>query len=134
MKLRSIINLAASFLFILFFHSKVKASPLVSETPAISVGSLSCVSISTSAFTLVPSGTAMGGRVGMFINNLSTNTAKMVGTQVNSTDSAPIGSVGEMKVSPSTDMFYLPASDKLNVYLLSLAASAETACIREVKQ
>lgn len=137
MRLKELITLVAGALFFLALHA-VRAQaqqPLVAEAPVLSVGSKYCTSISTSAPTAVISGTAMAGRSGIFVRNLSTNSASMDGTLVNSTASAPTGTTpNELGFPTSVGWHFIPASDKVTLYVISRHTAAEVMCAREVKQ
>lgn len=111
---------------ILFGQAAAFAAPLVSETPGMSWGSTSCVSISTSAWTASTSSN-LAGRAGLFVVNKTTNT--VYGTETN-TDSISTTAF----LFPATSMTFLPLADNKTLYLLETGAGAETVCVKEVKQ
>ena len=110
------------------------SSPLVAEAPVNSVAAATTVSISTSTWTLVPTSNT-AGRFGVLVNNPSGNNARMVGVlSTNSSTPTEATTVRPLEFAPATDFTFLPVSDKIYVYLLSLHTSAESVHVQEVKQ
>lgn len=102
--------------------------PLVAEAPFNDHGTAGCVSISTSAWTAIPT-TATAGRVGLYVTNVSTNTGNMNGTFDNTVG---IG-IQPILFKPGITQYH-GAADSEPLYLRSLHTSAEDACYQEMKQ
>jgi len=121
------------FVFLLgFFPSLALAAPLVTEAPILSVGTGTTVSISTSAWTLVPAASTLAARSGVKISNPSTNTANIVcildtATPTEATTVRPI----EIQAGENP---LVPARSDILIYCLSLHTSAENVHTQEVGQ
>lgn len=109
--------------------------PLVAEAPIKACTDPTQVSISTSAWTQVPSGGNCAGRTGLFLNVISTASARMCGIITNSS-SAPSVSIGlcPIEIAPASDSAFIGISDGSYLWLRSKHTSAEAAEQQEVKQ
>lgn len=111
------------------------AAPSVKEAQIVSVGTATTVSVSTSSWTKVPSGTQLSNRSGILVNNPSTNNASMVG--VLSTDSSAPSeatTVRPLEFATSSDFTFVPISSGVYLYLLSLHSIAENVHVQEIVQ
>jgi hypothetical protein len=123
------------FAVILLFAASVARAgqPLVSEAPINAVGSVTCLAISTSAWTAVPT-TNLTGRVGLYVTVIGTAAANMSGQLGTSTPSDP-ASYGPILFKPGLTQYH-GISDAVNLYLRSLNAGvgSEQVCSQGVKQ
>lgn len=102
--------------------------PLVAEAPVNDHGTSGCVSISTSAWTAVPTSASVG-RTGIYVTVYTTATANMAGNL----DSGAAITVYPIILKPGITQFH-GLSDQEPLYLLSLHTGAENACYVEVEQ
>lgn len=110
----------------------LRASPLVSETPILSVGTGTTVSISTSAWTVVPTASTMSTRSGIKVSNPSSNTAN-VACILDTAAPTEATTVRPIEIQPGENPF-VPARTNLNLYCVSLNTSAESIHVQEVGQ
>ena len=106
-----------------------RPQPLVTESPISGISDGTSVSISTSAYTLVPAAGNMISQSGLIVNNLSTNTAVMRGILSTSSTTAPTGS-GALEFSPSADFSIVPVAQDVYLWMKSLATGAETVAVQ----
>jgi hypothetical protein len=107
--------------------------PLVAEAPINAVGSATCLTISTSAWTAVPT-TVTTGRVGLYVTEIGTAAANMSG-QLGTSLPADPASYGPILLKPGLTQYH-GLSDAVTLYLRSLNAGvgSEQVCTQEVKQ
>jgi hypothetical protein len=107
----------------------------VLEQPITARGTGTTVSVSISAWTKVPASSSIDGRSGLLVNNPATNTARMLGILGGCTVSpTEATTVGPLEFAPSTDFSYIPVSNAVCLYLISLNGSAENVHVQEVRQ
>lgn len=109
-----------------------KASPLVTESPIISLGTASTVSISTSTWTKVPATSTLGARTGIKVNNPSTNNASVVCT-LDTTAPTIATTIRPIEIQKGENPF-IPVRVDVLLYCLSLHTSAENIHAQEVGQ
>lgn len=115
-------------LSVLLFSSLVKAGDV------LDIGTKSYVSISTTSWTKVPTTSSLSDRSGILVNNISTNTASFVGTLVRGgLDSSDVTTIYEIEIEPGENKLY-ELNNGIDLYLRSLASSAENAFVLEIKQ
>ena len=112
----------------------VKASPLVQETPVKSVGTPTTVSISTSAWTLVPAASSVSGRSGLIVDAPATLNANLVGHLGGCTSTAVATTVRPIEVIKGESQIDLPIGDSVCLWLLSLHSAAESIHVQEYKK
>lgn len=109
------------------------ASVPVSEYPlqrAASVGTT--VSLSTSAWTLVPTVSGLTGRAGVKVNVPSTNSAGVGGT---CSAAAPTQAITVQDIGiDKGENPWIPCADGLGLYLISNHTSAESVHVKEYGQ
>lgn len=111
----------------------VWAAPPVAEAPIKSYGTPVTLSISTSTLTKAPT-SQTSGRMGIFIDNPNTNTARVVGFLGNCTSTALASTIRPIEIAPSSNSSYFPAREDVCLWLLSLHTSAESIHYQEVLQ
>lgn len=111
----------------------LSAAPLNTETPCMTVGTAFSISASTSSWTKVPAA-QMAGRSGIFLRNPSTTEVVAAIMSGNSSSPVEATSVRPFAFPANHGFGFLPASDKLYVYVLSLGAAAITVGGQECKQ
>lgn len=109
------------------------AAALVVETPIKDYGTPVTVSISTFTLTMVPT-SQTSGRIGVFLDNPNTNTARIVGFFGNCTSTALASTIRPLEFAPGNNSSYFPLREDVCMWLLSLATSAENSHFQEVKQ
>lgn len=109
------------------------ASPLVREAPISSVGTPTTVSVSTSAWTLVPASQTQTGQTGIVVSNPSTNNAAMVGHLAGCSSTSVATTVRPLEFSKG-DFTLVAVSDNVCLWLLSLHTSAESVHVQEIRQ
>lgn len=109
--------------------------PLVADAPISGVGTAATISVSITVWTLVPT-SQTDGRVGILVNNPSTNSAAMVGVLSADCDGSitTATTVRPLEFATSTDFTFIPVNDDVCLYLLSLNGSAENVHVQDVKQ
>lgn len=111
------------------------SAPSVKEAQIVDVATATTVTVSTSAWTKVPTGSPIGNRSGVLINNPSTNNAGMVGVlSTNSSSPTEATTVRPLEFSQSSDFTFLPISSGVYLYMLSLHSVAESVHVQEVVQ
>lgn len=108
------------------------AAPAVREQSYTAVGTATTVSISTSAWTKVPTTSSLTGRTEVCLDEPASNTANMAGT-ISSESSTPAEAitVRPIEVVKGEEDRCFPVGDGLYVYLLSLHSSAESVHVQE---
>lgn len=119
-------------IFALFIAAFVSAAPTVKEAPIEVVGTATTVSISTSAWTAVPTASTLARRVGIKVSNPSSNSANIVcilgdGTPSEATTVRPI----EIQTGENP---FIPVRVDAYLYCLSLHTSAESIHVQEAGQ
>lgn len=111
------------------------SAPPTLEQPVTSIGRATTVSVSNSAWTLCPAASSLDGRTGVLVNNPCTNSATMVAVLSTSTAiPAEATTVRPLEFAPCTDFTVVPASNKIYLWIMTLATGAENVHIQEVKQ
>ncbi len=111
--------------------AKAAAMP-VREQSYTAVGTATTVSISTSAWTLVPAATSLTGRTEVCVNEPNSNTAFMAATI--STSSVVPGeavTVRPIEIADTSEDRCFPIGDGLYLYLISLHTAAESVHVQE---
>ena len=116
----------------LFISAYARADGLVKESPIGSVGSVSSVSVSTSAWTKIPALSSLRSRMWDMVRNPSTNSANMVCTVAGSIPTGAI-TLGEIEITKGM-CWKVPVDNNNNLYCVSLNTSAESVIVREYKQ
>lgn len=106
--------------------------PLVAEAPINAVTTATTVSVSTSAWTLVPAAGNTAGRVGLYVSNPATTS--VAGVLVATGDSAPATTIRPLEFYSGNGNYFVPISDQVNLYLLSLDAGALSVHVQEAKK
>lgn len=119
--------------FLLGFVAITQAAPDVEEESMHYAAAASSVSISTSAWTVVPTTSGLNYRSGIKVNNPSTNNASVVGILSRSASPSDSITVHPIEIEPGENPF-IPCGDDLYLYLLSLHTSAEYIHVQEVRQ
>lgn len=105
----------------------------VEEAPFETAGTATIVSISTSAWTLVPATgggiSVLKGRAGIYVNNPAANTAAMGGLLTTLTPGAT--TIRPIEIAKGTNRF-IEAGPNMKLYLISLHTSAESAHVLEL--
>lgn len=119
---------------LLFLSVYVHAGkPLVAEAPVNEVGTGTTVSISTSAWTKVPT-SQTSGRTGIKVCNPSNNSGTMYGVMSsNSSSPTEATSVRPIEIQAGENPI-IPISDRLYLYLISGHSAAESAHVQEIRQ
>jgi hypothetical protein len=124
------------FVSVLFLALIVKAAaPLVTDAPVLGYGPPVTVAISSTTLTKVPT-TQTSGRVGIYFDNSSTNTARMVGFFGDCTSTSLAVSIRPIEIAPGNNSTYFSMREDVCLWLLDLntAAASENAHYQEVKQ
>lgn len=119
---------------LLLLCSPVHAGGDTEEKPISAPGTGTTVSISTSAWTKVPTTSSLTTRSGIKVSNPASNNAAFAA--VLSTSSVTPGeatTVRPVEIERGENPF-VPCSDNTYLYLLSLHTSAENAHVQEVRQ
>jgi hypothetical protein len=127
--------------FILVFGTLVcftwnaHAAPPVAEAPIKDYGIPVTVAISSTTITKIPT-SQTSGRMGVFIDNPSTNTGNFVGFLGNCTSTALASTIRPFEISPGANSTYIPIREDVCIWLLdsSSAASSENVHYQEVIQ
>lgn len=109
------------------------AAPLVAEAPVKDYGTPVTVALSTSAFTKIPT-SQTSGRMGVFIDAPSTNTAAVAGFFGNCTSTALATTIRPIAISPSTNSTYISLREDVCLWLISLHTATESIHYQEVMQ
>jgi hypothetical protein len=120
------------FLALLFVGVSVYAAPAVIEQPIIDHGTAGSVSVSTSAWTAVPT-TPTSGRTGMFVTVQSSATANMHGHIGTSSTPTLSTSRHPIVLKPGITQYHALAQNEY-LYLISKHTSSERVEYQEVKQ
>lgn len=115
------------------FAVKSHAAPLEAEAPIKDVGTPVTVSISTSTLTKVPT-SQTSGRMGIFIDSPSSNSARTVGFLGDCSSTALASTIRPIEIAPGTNTTYIGIREDVCLWLLSLNTSAESVHYQEVKQ
>ena len=126
-----ILSLFVIGLFFVGFDFAYCAYPPVTEGPLTATGTGTTVSISTSAWTKVPTTTSLTGRLAVQVCNPSTNTASMYAIVKSATPSEAI-TVKPREIGKGSTQV-IPCPDGLYLYLFSGHTSAESAGVQELK-
>jgi hypothetical protein len=121
------------FLFATLSTMALKASPLGTETPIRSYGTPTTVSISTSAWTLVPASQSLSGQTGILVSLPASASAVMVGHLASCTSTSVATTVRPLEIAKG-GFVLVPVADNVCLYLLSLHTAAESAHVQEIKQ
>lgn len=117
--------------------SVCSAAPPVMETPILGYGTPVTVSISSTTLTKVPT-TQTSGRVGIFLNNPTTNAQPVSGFYGNCTSTALAATIRPITISTNTasNFQYFSMREDVCLWLISLDVAAASAPIhyQEVKQ
>lgn len=121
--------------FGLLFSLKAEAAPLVAEAPINGYGTPETVAISSTTLTKVPT-SQTSGRLGIFIDNPSTNTSSMVGFMGNCTSTALASTIRPLVFSPAADSAFIGIREDVCLWLLSLdtGEASENVHVQEAKQ
>jgi len=113
----------------------VEAAPPVSEAPVNGYGTPVTVSISSTTLTMVPT-SQTSGRIGIFFDNPSTNTGRVVGFFGNCTSTSLAATIRPIEIAPGTNSSYFPIREDVCLWLINTntGASAESSHYQEVKQ
>lgn len=119
----------------LFSVRLLYAAPLVTESPIRTVGTPATIAVSSTTLTMVPT-TQTAARLGIFIDNPSTNTENIVGFIGNCTSTALASTIRPIELSPSANTAYIPLREDVCLWLLSLdtAGSSDNVHIQEIMQ
>lgn len=111
------------------------SAPSVKEAQITDVGTATTVSVANNAWTKVPSGTPLGNRSGLLINNPSSNSSVMVGVlSTNASSPTEATTVRPLEFSPASDFTFVPISSGVYLYLMSLHSAAENVHVQEIVQ
>lgn len=114
-------------------YSTEAAPVTVKENSITSVGTPTTVSISTSAWTKVPATSTLSSRNGLAVSLPASATAVMVGHFGGCTSTAVATTVRPMELAKGSFIF-VPVSNDVCLWLLSLNTSAENVHVQEIKQ
>lgn len=109
-------------------------APRVEEMPITAVGTATTVSISTSAWTLVPAATSLTSRNGILVSVPATLNANVVGVLAACGGSTPATSVRPIEIAKGNGFTLFPIDPGVCLYVLSLHTSAESIHVQEIKQ
>lgn len=126
---RLFITLGLSFVAVVAF-----AAPRVEEMPITAVGTATTVSISTAAWTVVPTATSLTSRNGMLVSVPSTNNANVVGVIDVCGGTSVATTIRPIEVSKGNGFTLFPIDPGVCLYLISLDTAAENVHVIEVKQ
>jgi len=129
LKFVGILGVLASFAF-----SAQAAVPLVGEAPIKGYGTPTTVTVSTSAWTRVPAASSLTGRAGLLVALPASSNANMEGHLGSCTSTSVAKTVRPIELIKGTGFVFIPASDNVCLYLLSLDTAAENVHVQEVKQ
>lgn len=110
-------------------------APLVTEAPILGVGTPITIAVSSTTLTMVPSSQA-SGRLGVFVDISSTNTARVSGFFGNCTSTSLSNTIRPIEIAPSSNSTYFPIREDVCMWLLSLDSTLSTLAVhyQEVKQ
>lgn len=119
--------------FILAIGSLIHGAPMTMEAPIRDYGTPTTVSISTSAWTMVPT-TSTTGRIGIYVDVPATANASMVAHIGNCTSTAVATTVRPIEIVKGEQSSYFPLRDDVCLWVLSLHSAAESLHYQEVKK
>ena len=124
-----------SLVILLCWYGKAQAAPPVVEAPIRDVGTPVTVAISSTTLTKVPT-SQTSGRMGIFIDNPSTNTENIVGFLGDCSSTALASTIRPIELPPSVNTAYIPIREDICLWLLSLDTASATKNIhyQEIKQ
>lgn len=111
----------------------VWAAPLVAEAPIKEYGTPTTISVSTSAWTKLPTSSTLDGRFGLLVSNPASSNAVMVAHLGNCTSTAIATTVRPLEIAKG-GFILVPVSPSVCVWALSLHTSAENIHVQEIKQ
>lgn len=117
----------------LLIPAAVLAAPPVAEAPIKDIGIPVTVSISTSVLTMVPTSQTVG-RMGIFIDAPSSNSARVVGFLDHCTATTNASTIRPIEIAPGTNSSYFGIREDVCLWLISLNTSAENIHYQEVLQ
>lgn len=120
------------FLCLSLCGASVMAAPLVAEAPIMGVGSGTTVSVSTYAWTELPTTSTLSSRSGIKISNPSTNTGNVVCILATTTPTEAT-TVRPIEIQPGENPF-IPCRIDIELYCISLHTAAENVHVQEVRQ
>jgi len=120
---------------VICFSWNIYAAQPVAEAPVNGYGTPVTIAISSTTLTMVPS-SQTSGRMGIFIDNPSTNTGNMVGFLGNCTSTSVASTIRPIELSPSANTAFIPAREDVCLWLLdtNTAAASENLHYQELKQ
>jgi hypothetical protein len=119
---------------VLFLAGVSYAAPRVEEMPITKVGTATTVSISTSAWTAVPTATSLTSRNGLLVSVPATSNANVVGVLINCGETAPATTVRPIEIVKGNGFTLFPLDQGVCLELLSLHTAAENVHVIEIKQ
>lgn len=130
MKWRVMIALAAVALTTV----SAKAIEATKELSIGAFGTPHTISVSTSAWTKVPSSTTLNRRTGYIVSNPATNSANMVAHLGNCSSTTIATTVRPQEILKGNGFVFEPNDANVCLWMLSLHTSAENVHVQEVAQ
>lgn len=111
----------------------VFAAPPVAEAPVKSYGTPVTASVDNVTLTKIPT-SQTSGRVGIFVDNPSSNTGRMVGFMGNCTSTALASTIRPIEIAPGTNTTFMPIREDVCLWLITTHSAAESIHYQEAIQ